>query len=98
MRKALKEAIGDERGGFFPVHLDIVRNGSALEFDAGDKDAYAALLESICGATDDRCAQWHGESGPLHFADCHVVWWRRPQALAVDPEGLRCREPQFRGR
>lgn len=53
VREALKRLIGDERGGLFPLHLDTVRSVSGLEFDAGDADAYSALLESICGATDD---------------------------------------------
>ncbi len=53
VREALEQLIGGERGGLFPLHLDTVRSVSGLEFDAGDADTYAALLESICGATDD---------------------------------------------
>jgi V8-like Glu-specific endopeptidase len=65
VREALKKMAGSERGGLFPLHLDIVRQVSKLEFDAGDAGAYSALLESICGATDDSqpVEQYNGTLG-----------------------------------
>ena len=53
VRKALKERIGNGQEGLFPPHLDIVRDVSGLEFNEGDEATYSALLESVCGATDD---------------------------------------------
>ncbi len=53
VRKALKEMVGNEREGLFPLHLDTVRKASGLEFNEGDETTYTTLLESICGATDD---------------------------------------------
>ena len=53
IQKALKEMAGDSQEGLFPPHLDVIRKASNLEFDAGDESTYSALLESICGATDD---------------------------------------------
>ena len=53
VRKALKEMAGNEREGLFPPHIDVIRKASGLEFNAGDEPTYAALLESICGSTDD---------------------------------------------
>jgi V8-like Glu-specific endopeptidase len=53
VRKALKETLGKERAGLFPLHIDTVRKVSKLELNAGDEETYSMLLESICGTTDD---------------------------------------------
>ncbi len=53
VRKELKKMAGNEREGLFPLHLDVVRKASKLEFNAGEEATYEALLETICGATDD---------------------------------------------
>jgi glutathione synthase/RimK-type ligase-like ATP-grasp enzyme len=38
-------------------------------------------------------ARWRGLPNSLELADCHVVWWRRPQPYAIDPAIL---DPQNR--
>jgi V8-like Glu-specific endopeptidase len=53
LRASLQELTGEERAGLFPPHIDKVRELTSLELRADDEDTYAALLESICGATDD---------------------------------------------
>jgi|GEM_PF-4228646 len=53
VRKALKEMVGTEQEGLFPLHLDTVRKVSGLEFSPGDERTYASLIESVCGTKDD---------------------------------------------
>lgn len=94
VRKALQEMVGNERQGLFPLHLDIVRNVSGLEFSAGDEAAYSKLLESICGATDDSqpVEQYNGalgvttafvaaHQGPV----CQLQWNNNLAALYTNP-------------
>jgi V8-like Glu-specific endopeptidase len=74
VRKALKEMIGAEREGLFPLHIDIVRKISGLEFSAGSERTYAALLKSICGTTDDSrpVEQYNGTLGvSINFVNQH---------------------------
>jgi V8-like Glu-specific endopeptidase len=94
VRKALKQMVGNEQGGLFPLHLDIVRKVSELEFDTGDEDAYSSLLESICGATDDSqpVEQYNGVLGvTTTFVTAHqsavgqLQWNNNLAALYTNP-------------
>jgi len=94
VRKALMDMVGNERGGLFPLHLDTVRKASGFEFDAGDEDAYASLLESICGARDDSqpVEQYNGTLGvTTAFVAAHqsavgqLQWNNNLAALYTNP-------------
>jgi V8-like Glu-specific endopeptidase len=94
VRKELKKLVGGERGGLFPLHLDVVRNVSKLEFDTGDEETYSALLESICGATDDSqpVEQYNGALGvTAAFVAAHqspvgqLQWNNNLAALYTNP-------------
>ncbi len=42
----------------------------------------------------ERSTRWRGDFGSLDFAECRVIWWRRPQPFALDP-GIS--DPESRG-
>jgi len=74
VREALKKLTGAERAGLFPPHIDKVREITSLDFRPDDAETYAALLESICGATDDSqpVEQYDGTLGvTIAFVNAH---------------------------
>jgi V8-like Glu-specific endopeptidase len=74
VREALAGLTGPERAGLFPPHIDKVREIAALELQPEHGETYAALLETICGATDDSqpVEQYDGTLGvTIAFVNAH---------------------------
>jgi V8-like Glu-specific endopeptidase len=74
VREALGRLTGAERVGLFPPHIDKVRELTSMELEPADRDTYAALLETICGATDDSqpVEQYDGTLGvTVAFVNAH---------------------------
>ncbi len=74
VREAVRKLNDNERAALFPPHMDEIREITALEFKVDDADTYAALLESICGATDDSqpAEQYDGTLGvTIAFVNGH---------------------------
>jgi hypothetical protein len=61
------------------------RGGSYRLLDLSQFPVRSTLTIDFGARGNDRTARWHGDPGSLHFADCRVVWWRRPQPFAIDP-------------
>jgi V8-like Glu-specific endopeptidase len=74
VREALARLTGAERAGLFPPHIDKVREITSLELQPEEGETYAALLETICGVTDDSqpVEQYDGTLGvTIAFVNAH---------------------------
>ncbi len=60
--------------------------GSYQLLDLSQFPVRSALTIDFGACRGHPTAHWHGVLGSLHFADCRVVWWRRPQPFVVQPE------------
>lgn len=61
------------------------RGGSYRLLDLSQFPVRSTLAIDFGARSDYPTARWQSDVGSLNFADCRVVWWRRPQAFEIDP-------------
>ena len=74
VRETLSKLSEEEHGDLFPPPMEEIREITALEFELEDADAYAALIETICGVADDSqpVEQYNGTLGvTIAFVNGH---------------------------
>jgi hypothetical protein len=92
VERAVRSDQDRETDPLFVPHLDALRTRAVAE--ATDRDEYAAILESICGATDDSqpVEQYDGSLGVTvafvaahQSAACQVQWNSNLAAIYTNP-------------